>query len=304
MSAASAVNLAAGDLEAVFWPDLGMLCASFRHRGVELLRRVEDLESAKVKGSTAGIPFLYPWANRLAGLHYHVAGRNVSLNPASRLLHFDEHGLPMHGVPWGKLNWEVSSASQERLSARLPWSRKELLEIFPFPHEVEMDVQIHARELRFKTTVSAGSASVVPISFGFHPYFGIPGVSRSEWKLHLPSMQRLVLDDRGIPTGEASPFRATDAPLGATSYDDGFALGEDSAVFAITGAGYEIRIELLEGFRFAQVFAPVQKELTALEPMTAPSNALVSGENLTILQPGKKYRASFRVSVEKRGDKQ
>ena len=304
MSTARAVNLAAGDLETVFWPDLGMLCASFRHRGVELLRRVEDLEAAKAKGSTAGIPFLYPWANRLDGLHYHVAGRRVSLNPASALLHFDEHGLPMHGVPWGKLRWEVSSATKERLSARLPWSSKELLEVFPFPHEVEMNVQIGDGGLTFETIVSAGSDSVVPISFGFHPYFGIPGVPRSEWRLQLPSMRRLALDAKGIPTGEASPFKATDAALGITSYDDGFALNGDAAVFALSGAGCEIRIEFVEGFRFAQVFAPAQKELIALEPMTAPSNALASGENLTLLQPAEKYRASFRVSIEKMGDKQ
>jgi aldose 1-epimerase len=304
MSSAPALNLAAGALEAVFWPDLGMLCASFRHRGVELLRRVEDLDSARSKGSTAGIPFLYPWANRLAGLQYKVAGRDVTLNRASPLLHFDEHGLPMHGVPWSKLRWEVTVASQERVSARLPWSSKELVDIFPFPHDVVMNVHIGPGALTFETTVSAGSESVVPISFGFHPYFGIPGVPRSEWKLRLPSMQRLSLNAQGIPTGGGKPFSASDAPLGATSYDDGFALAEDTAVFAISGAGYEIRIEFLQGFRFAQVFAPAQKELVALEPMTAPSNALVSGENLVLLQPGEKYRGSFRVSVEKTGDKQ
>jgi aldose 1-epimerase len=299
MSTTSACNLFAGDLQAVFWPEQGMLCASLRHRGVELLRRVEDLDSARAKGSTAGIPFLYPWANRLSGLHYNVTGKDVFLKPTSPLLHFDEHGLPMHGVPWGKLRWDVREASQERLSARLPWSGEELLELFPFPHDVEMNVQIGPGELTLETVISAGLDSIVPISFGFHPYFGIPGEPRSEWKLHLPAMRRLVLDSQGIPSGGVTPFAASDAPLGATSYDDGFALDADHAVFAISGAGYSIRVEFVEGFRFAQVFAPAQKELIAMEPMTAPANALVSGKNLILLQPGKKYRAAFRVSVNK-----
>ena len=303
MSSASALNLVAGDLQAVLWPDQGMLCASLRRSGVELLRRVEDLDAARAKGSTAGIPFLYPWANRLAALHYNVAGRDVFLNPSSPFLHFDEHALPMHGVPWPKLRWEVIGASQERVSARLPWSSKELLEVFPFPHEVEMDVQIHPGELTFEITVSAGSESVVPISFGFHPYFGIPGVPRSEWKLRLPPMLRLTLNAQGIPTGEVKPFSATDAPLGSQSYDDGFALKEDHAVFGITAAGHAIRIEFVEGFHFAQVFAPARKELIAVEPMTAPTNALMSGESLTLLRPGKTYRASFSISVEKMDEK-
>lgn len=299
MSSASAHTLVAGDLQAVFWPDEGMLCASLCHRGVELLRRVEDLDAARLKGSTAGIPFLYPWANRLGALHYNVTGRDVFLNPSSPLLHFDEHGLPMHGVPWAKLQWEVTSASEEKLSARLAWSGKELLEIFPFRHAVEMNVHIGPGGLTLETIVSAGPESLVPISFGFHPYFGIPGIPRNEWKLHLPAMRRLVLDGQGIPSGEAIPFSETDAPLGTTSYDDGFALDEDQTGFAITGAGYAIRIEFMEGFRFAQVFAPPQKELIALEPMTAPTSALASGQNLVLLQPGKKYSASFRVSVER-----
>ena len=70
----SAVTLVAGDLEAVFLPRYGMLGASLRHRHIEILRRVQDLEVAAAKGSTAGIPLLHPWANRLAGPRYRTAG--------------------------------------------------------------------------------------------------------------------------------------------------------------------------------------------------------------------------------------
>jgi len=43
-------TLVAGDLEVVFLPSHGMLCASLRHKGVEILRRVENLEAAAAKG--------------------------------------------------------------------------------------------------------------------------------------------------------------------------------------------------------------------------------------------------------------
>ena len=88
MISSEGVRLVAGDLEAVFLPRLGMLGASLRWRGVELLRRIEDLEAAAAKGSTAGIPLLHPWANRLEGLRYRAAGREVVLDPASPLLHW------------------------------------------------------------------------------------------------------------------------------------------------------------------------------------------------------------------------
>ncbi len=101
-----------GGLRAVFLPRHGMLGASLRYRGVELLRRLENLDSAAAKGSTAGIPLLYPWANRLESLTYSVAGQKVELPASSTLLHFDDHGLPMHGVPWGQLNWDVTEAEK------------------------------------------------------------------------------------------------------------------------------------------------------------------------------------------------
>ena len=50
-------TLVAGDLEAVFLPDHGMLGASLRHRGAEILRRVEHLESAAARGSSAEFRF-------------------------------------------------------------------------------------------------------------------------------------------------------------------------------------------------------------------------------------------------------
>ena len=97
--------LTAGELQALVSPGRGMLVASLRHRGAELLRRVEDLDGAAAAGKTAAIPLLYPWANRLSAMRYTAAGRAVVLDPASPLLHWDSRGLPMHGVPWSRLAW-------------------------------------------------------------------------------------------------------------------------------------------------------------------------------------------------------
>ena len=59
-----------------------------------------------------------------------------------------------------------------------------------------------------------------------------------------------------------------------------------------------IRVELLEGYRYAQVFAPKGEEYVALEPMTAPTNALTTGAGLQIVKPGGRVRTEFRVCVE------
>ncbi len=293
-----AFALAAGDLRAVLLPAQGMLVASLCHRGAELLRRVEDLDVAAAKGKTAGIPLLHPWANRLSGMRYVAAGGpEVVLDAASSLLHFDDRGLPMHGVPWSRLCWQVVDSSRVHVVARLDWRRPELLAVFPFPHSLELAITLHPGGLTFDTTLEAGAEGRVPVSFGFHPFFGLPGLERDRWHLTLPAMQRLTLDDRGIPTGVEEPFAGLDRLLGGLDLDDGFAVAGEPAL-SVAGAGRRIAVELVEGFGHAQVFAPKGKDFVALEPMTAPTNALTSGRGLRLVEPGRSFRAVFRVRID------
>jgi aldose 1-epimerase len=290
-------SLVAGELEAVFLPGEGMLGASLRHRGAELLGRVEDLASAAAKGSTAGIPLLHPWANRLAGPVYRVAGREVVLDAGSPLLHLDEHRLPIHGVPWSRLSWEVTESSPVRLVARLEWNSPRLLAVFPFPHCLELAVSLDPEGVTLETTLVPSAGVPVPVSFGFHPYFQLPGVPRPAWRLRLPAMRRLPVDPLGIPTGAEEPFAGVDAPLGTLSLDDGFLQLEERPSLSVAGGGRRITVEFLEGYRYAQVFAPADRAFLALEPMTAPTDALSSGRGLRQVEPGGRFRAAFRIRV-------
>jgi galactose mutarotase-like enzyme len=294
----SARALVVGDLEAVFLPSHGMLGISFRHRGAELLRRVRDLEAAAARGSTAGIPLLHPWANRLAGPRYRAAGREVVLDPSSPLLHLDEHGLPMHGVPWSLLTWELTDARHDRLTARLDWTRSDLLAVFPFRHRLELTAMLRPDSLTLETTLIASPDGPVPVSFGFHPYVGLPELPRAEWRVELPAMRRLGLDRRGIPTGAEEPFAGLEGRLGELALDEGFAVLEECTSFAVAGAGRRVSVDFLVGYRYAQVFAPKDTDYVALEPMTAPTSALTSGRGLRVVAPGGQFRAAFRIRVE------
>ncbi len=297
LSDPSARRLAAGELEAVFLPQFGMLGASLRHRGIELLRRVDDLYGQAKKGSTAGIPLLYPWANRLAGLEYEAAGKRVVLDPSSEFLRLDEQGLPIHGVPWSRLAWDVFSESSDHVVARLAWNRDDLLAIFPFRHDVELSVRLDPAGLTVGTTIIAADA-LVPVSFGFHPYVAIPGLPRTQWRLQLPAMRKLLIDAHGIPIGKDQPFEAFDGLFGDLSFDDGFAVLDERTTFAISGAARRISVTLVEGYSGAQIFAPRDRDFIALEPMTAPTSALTSGRGLRLVQPGAQFRSAFQIIVE------
>ena len=71
----------------------------------------------------------------------------------------------------------------------------------------------------------------------------------------------------------------------------------DGASFVVRGAGRTIAVTFLEGYSFAQVYAPSESGFICFEPMTAPTNALTSGDSLTRVRPGDAYSAAFRISV-------
>lgn len=286
------------DLTAVFLPGLGMVGASLTHRGEELLGRVDQLEAYATKGSTVGIPLLHPWANRLAGYAYEAAGRRVELDPSSPLLHRDANGLPIHGVLAASPDWSVVDEGDAEFGAELDFgARDELLAVFPFPHTLRLDVGLDGDGLTIATTIAVTGDVPVPVSFGFHPYLRLPDVPRAEWRVELPSLRRLVLDDRMIPTGEAEPFAFPPGRLGDAVLDDGFAGADDGTVFALAGGTRRIEVRFLDGYPFAQAYAPGDLDVVCFEPMTAPTNALASGDGLRLVEPGGRFRAAFRLSV-------
>ena len=115
--------------------------------------------------------------------------------------------------------------------------------------------------------------------------------------MELGATQRLALDDRLIPTGERRPLAPRSFELADSSWDDGLAGLDDPPVFAATADGRRLSVTFDEGFDWAQVYAPPGKEFICFEPMTAPTDALNSGEALRVLEPGQRHRTRFTVML-------
>ncbi len=286
-----------GSTVATLLPAAAMLCRSLTVGGDELLDSGKGVEAYTERGATMGIPLLYPWANRLAAFDYDVAGAAVTLPDDRAVIPADPNNLPIHGVVPSLMRFEAT-ASEDASAVRsvLHWNTPELLEVFPFTHELRIAIDVAPRELTVATTVAATGGDRVPVSFGFHPYLRLPGTHRTAWQLQLPPAEHLTLDDKMIPTGARSPAPAGNLALEDSSWDDGFAVSEQPARYAAGTADTGIALELLEGFPFSQIYAPPGKDFICFEPMTAPTNALRSGEGLTVLAPGEEYRATFRLS--------
>ncbi|MEA2420487.1 MAG: aldose 1-epimerase [Thermoleophilaceae bacterium] len=294
------------DLMVAFVPGAGMVGHSLTHRGEELLGQRGGLSAYRERGSSFGIPLLHPWANRLAGLTYAVKGRAVELDPERSPLHLDASGLPIHGILAASPHWEIVGRSpgngRAAVAARLDFAaHADLMAAFPFPHELHVQAELVGDTLAVATILLPTGRVAVPIAFGWHPYLRLPGVPRADWIVELPVRERAVLDERGLPTGEIEPVAIEPGPLGERAFDDHFVGLEPPTTFAVEGGGRRIELELGQGYRFAQVYAPAgdaEEPYVCFEPMTAPVNALVSGDSLDSVAPGGSFRAEFRMRVQ------
>ena len=288
-----------GALEAHFVPDANMLCHSLTHRGVELLHAGRGVQAYAERGKTMGIPLLHPWANRLSRAGYAVAGKEVTLPPPDGRYALDPNGLPIHGALPGLLHWQViETGATDRVSARLDWSAPELIELFPFAHELRIDALAGDAGLELVTTLRATGADAVPVSFGYHPYLRPPGEApRADWQVSLGASERLVLDGQMIPTGATVPLEPRRFAMDGLSWDDGLVGLASPPEFSVSAGAQTVTVTFDDGFAYAQVFAPEGQDFICFEPMTAPTNALEDGSALTLVAPGEEYRTAFSIAV-------
>lgn len=290
-------------VEATFAPGAGMIGCSLRHRGVELLGQRGGLDAYARTGSTMGIPLLHPWANRLAGDRYTAAGVAVDVGADPHApLRRDGNGLPIHGLLAASPDWEVTAraadAAGARLQARLDFgARPERLAAFPFPHVVTVTVRLVGAALTVATEIEPTAEVPVPVAFGWHPYLQISGTPRADWQVRFPVGVHAALDDRGIPTGQSARIASIAGRFGDRTLDDLYPVLEHPADFVIAAAGRRVAVRFGAGYPVAQLYAPLDAPFIACEPMTAPTNALVSGEGLRTVAPGATFAAAFTIEA-------
>jgi galactose mutarotase-like enzyme len=296
-----ALVMTAGELSATFLPGLGMTGVSLRYRRREYLALPGGLPALR-DGKTMGLPLLAPWANRLSSRRFRIGRVDVDLTGVP--LKSDPNGLPIHGLLVGAPGWDVGRRDELRSTVRLQAGRELDAARFPFPHRIELTVTVGDGRLTVDTTILPTGRRQVPVAFGWHPYLRLPGAPRGQWRLRLPTRTHLVLDAMGLPTGAAVPEPAEAEPIGRRRFDDLYRLDSGSGApggrarrlaFEVDGgAAVELRNDA--GYPYAQVWVPAGRPFAALEPMAAPTNALVDGST-PMVRPGEAFTARFELRL-------
>ncbi len=267
-------------------------------------------EWAKHPGTMGGVPFLWPWANRIDGLSYWVNGKKYAINPELGNVRVGAVPTPIHGLLVSAKQWKVvqseASESEALLSSRIElWREPAMMAQFPFASAVTMTYRLKDGALGVETVVENLSSEPLPVSLGFHPYFQVTDAPRDEWKLHLPVREKYVLNERVVPTGQMIPNPYADPqPLKGVVLDDVFgSLVRDAdgwARFRLEGSKQSVTVEYSESFPVAVVWAPPGRPFICFEPMSAPTNAFNAAHDgwfkaLPVIAPGGVWKGEFRV---------
>ena len=267
-------------------------------------------EWAKHPGAMGGVPFLWPWANRIDGLSYWVNGKKYAINTELGNVRVGPVPTPIHGLLVSAEQWKVIRAeagpTEAVVTSRIElWREPAMMAQFPFANAVTTSYRLKEGILEVETVVENLSSEPLPVSLGFHPYFQVNDAPRDEWKVRLPAREKFVLNERLIPTGEkiANPF-ADPQPLKGVALDDVFgSLVRDAdgwARFRLEGARESVTVEYGESYPVAVVYAPPGRGFVCFEPMSAPTNAFNAAhdgwfKDLPVVAPGGVWKGVFRV---------
>ncbi len=241
-----------------------------------------------------GLP-LVPWPNRLHDGRYTFDGAEHELPLDERAKSNALHGLARY------LSWTPVDVADERVTMAVTiWPRPQ----WPFTLSVSVEYVLGPDGLVVTTTAENSGAGDAPYACGWHPYLTVGTARIDEAELHLAARTYLPTDADQIPTGRVEvagtdhDFRSA-RPIGDVVIDHAYAdLARDAdglgrLTLRNPADGREVDLwadgayDYLEVFTGETVPQPERRRGgLGVEPMTAPPNALQTGEDLVRLTPG------------------
>jgi aldose 1-epimerase len=274
-------------VEVLIAPSIGNRAYALKVHGQNLLFfPSNDIAKYKTEGAKGlnGIPFLAPWANRMADSGFWADGKRYTFEPQLGSVHIDANGIAIHGMLITSDLWEITEVSADKESATVKsklqfWRHPELMANWPFAQEYEMVYVLRHRSLEVRTAVKNLSQESIPLAIGYHPYFNIPGVLRSETSVHIPASLHVETDSHLVATGEMKPANLDEeVSLKERTFDDGYTgLKRDSrgiATFSVKAGAKSIEVAYGPKYQVAVIYAPPGQNFVCFEPMTAITNGV------------------------------
>lgn len=295
---ASTAGLRIGERSGRVSAIISPLASSLRALTVDGVDLVEPTNHGDGLVRMAGAVLL-PWPNRVEDAVWRERGQEHRLTMTEPELRNANHGLLADRV------FHVVEHEDDRITLST-----ELRQPPGYPFDLRTRVQYRTAPegLIVSTSVENIGSGVAPVAIGAHPYLRFGEEPTETLGLRIDATHGYRLDDRHIPRGSfaldgsAADLRRVVAVTGAPAHITYVrAGGEHPLRHALTTAeGYGVELWADAAFRWTQLYLSPDfpsidgpRLAVAVEPMTAPPNALRTGEGLYRLTPGQTWRVSW-----------
>ena len=245
---------------------------------------------------------LIPFASRIADGRFVFEGRSLQLPVNDPAFAGAIHGF------WRDRSMSLAGASvdDEGITARFSSSYRGEVAGYPFPFEAAFACRLRGSEgVSFTIEVTNTGSGTMPLSVGWHPYWRLDAPV-DDLIVGLPVLERILLNDRMVPSGERTDARdlAAGVPLAGKHFDGIFRVdpGGGRAVTRLRNPLSGLSLDLWQEtgrdkFNYLVVYTPPDRRSVALEPLTSNVDAFNNGEGLIVLAPGAIFRGSYGISL-------
>lgn len=282
------------------------VAASIRSYSVGGIDVTEPYDVSSATPSGCGI-VLVPWPNRVADATWWWRDETGSVSEQKLAVTEPARGNAIHGLlRYAPYLLVMRTKDSVTLSATVYPQLG-----YPFLLDTTVAYRLSADGLTVEHTVVNTGTKDAPVAIGAHPYLKIGGVPTADLVLRLNATTHFEVDERMNVVAE-HPVSGTDLDLragrrvGELSLDDGFGgVQHDGgrAEHSLTAPdGRSVTLWADESYGYVQAFThrsfatlPVGDVAVAIEPMTAPANALNSSDGLSWLAPGETMKTKWGV---------
>ncbi|WP_017325005.1 hypothetical protein [Synechococcus sp. PCC 7336] len=224
-----------------------------------------------------GIPILFPICGNLPENRYTWQGQVYEL---------PQHGF-VRNLPWTVTQMETEAAAVLTVTLTdTPATRS----VYPFAFELNFTYRLTGSQLAIEQQFRNRSQNIMPFSIGFHPYFAV--ADKTQLQFELPTK---VYFDRAnniadkLTAGWNFDLDEIDAALDPAPSD---------AALEATVRDRDLQLKLTGSPHFRHlVFWTVKgKPFYCLEPWSAPRNAINTGIDLILLEPGAHLNADVTLA--------
>lgn len=247
---------------------------------------------------------LVPWPNRVEGGRWSLDGTMRQLELTEPELGNANHGL------LASTRYRLESVDAAGLTLTAP---VRATPGYPFDLATAVHYRLTEDGVAVTHTIRNTGSGVAPVAIGAHPYLRVGGSPVDDLVLTIAAQRALDLDERHIPRGtidvgntglDLRSGRAVRDAVPHASYG-ALTVRDDRVSHRLRAPdGLESELWADAVFEYVQVYithdfpgAGGPQTAIAVEPMTAPPNALRSGVGLRWLDSGESWAASWGIRL-------